>query len=105
MSKRKKRAEPFSLLRAFGADGPAQELQNVLYGKPALHIDCRGGFAIENCRGIIQYTNEQLVLDMGACLAVFRGDGLHVDTYQKDRITAHGRLFSVSFQGKEVAEL
>lgn len=101
MSKRKKRTEPFSLLRALGAAGPAQELQNVLYGKPALHIDCRGNFSIENCRCIVQYTGEQLLLDMGACLVVFQGDGIHVDTYQKDRITAHGRLFSVSFRQKE----
>ena len=31
----------------------------------------------------------------------FKGDGILVDTYQKDRITAHGRVFSVSFQGKD----
>ena len=41
------------------------------------------------------------MLDMGVCRVAFKGDGILVDTYQKDRITAHGRVFSVSFQGKD----
>ena len=50
---------------------------------------------------IVQYNETELLLDMGVCRVAFKGDGILVDTYQKDRITAHGRVFSVSFQGKD----
>ena len=101
MKRRKKRAEPFSLSRAFGAAGRTEAVQKLLYGKPALHIDCAGNISIENCREIVQYNEAELLLDMGVCRVAFKGDGILVDTYQKDRITAHGRGFSVSFQGKD----
>ena len=55
MKRRKKRAEPFSLSRAFGAAGRTEAVQKLLYGKPALHIDCAGNISIENCREIVQY--------------------------------------------------
>ena len=101
MKRRKKRAEPFSLSREFGAAGRTEAVQKLLYGKPALHIDCTGNISIENCREIVQYNEAELLLDMGVCRVAFKGDGILVDTYQKDRITAHGRVFSVSFQGKD----
>ena len=55
MKKQKRRAEPFSLSRALGAAGRTEEVQKLLYGKPALHIDCTGNISIENCREILQY--------------------------------------------------
>ena len=101
MKKQKRRAEPFSLSRALGAAGRTEEVQKLLYGKPALHIDCTGNISIENCREILQYNEDELLLDMGICRVAFKGDGILVDTYQKDRITAHGRVISVSFHGKD----
>ena len=53
MKKQKRRAEPFSLSRALGAAGRTGEVQKLLYGKPALHIDCTGNISIENCREIL----------------------------------------------------
>ena len=76
-------------------------VQKLLYGKPALHIDCTGNISIENCREILQYNEAELLLDMGICRVAFKGDGILVDIYQKDRITAHGRVVSVSFHGKD----
>ena len=80
MKKQKRRAEPFSLSRALGAAGRTEEVQKLLYGKPALHIDCTGNISIENCREILQYNEDEFLLDMVMSRVAFKGDGILVDT-------------------------
>ena len=101
MKRRKKRAEPFSLSRAFGAAGRTEAVQKLLYGKPALHIDCAGNISIENCREIVQYNEAELLLDMGVSRETYNGEGIIEDNYNKDSNTPPARVFSVSVQGKD----
>ena len=101
MKRRKKARGAIFAFACVCAAGRTEAVQKLLYGKPALHIDCAGNISIENCREIVQYNEAELLLDMGVCRVAFKGDGILVDTYQKDRITAHGRVLSVSFQGKD----
>lgn len=54
-----------------------------------------GAVEIDNCRGILVYDTQKIKLDMGENCVQIEGDDLMMDTYQKDRITIHGRLFAV----------
>ncbi len=95
MRKKRRRGERYSLRRALGIG--VENVQNVLYGRPRLHADCGGVLEIENCRGILQYDAQKLVLDMGEWSIRIEGDELIVDSYQRALMTVRGRIFSVQF--------
>ncbi len=98
MRRKKKCREAYSVRRAFGFG--MQEISQTLYGRPALHLECGGTAEIENCRGILQYDDRNLKLDMGNMWMLLEGDGLVVETYRQSRITVRGRIFSVRFGGE-----
>ncbi len=95
MRKKKGKSERYSLQRALGIG--VQAVQSTLYGRPMLHVECGGSLEIENCRGILQYDAQKLVLDMGEWSVQIEGDSLVVDSYQKALMTVRGRVFSVRF--------
>ena len=95
MAKKSRRRQRFSLKRAMGVS--AQAAQDVLYGQPLLHVNCKGALEIENCRAIVQYDSQRLRLDMGSMEVLIEGDDMTVGTYQKKLITVRGRIFSIRF--------
>lgn len=98
MRRKKKWKESCSVRRMFGFG--MQEVSSVLYGKPALHLECGGRTEIENCKGILEYDTEKIKLDMGNMWMLLEGDDLIVDTYRKSCITVRGRIFAVRFGGE-----
>lgn len=95
MRRKKRTGERYSLQRALGIG--VQDVRSTLYGRPVLHADCGGTLEVENCRGILQYDPQKLVLDMGEWSVQIEGDGLVVDSYRKSLMTVQGRIFSVRF--------
>jgi len=95
MRRKKRKGERYSLRRALGIG--VQAVQTTLYGHPMLHAECGGTLEIENCRGILQYDTQKLVLDMGEWSVQIEGDELVVDSYQKALMTVRGKVFSVRF--------
>ena len=91
-----RKKEGYSLRRALGMTGPVRRSQvQALYRQAMIHFDCRGYLQAENCRGILRFDAERLVLDMGTAQLRITGLGLMVDTYHQQLITIHGRIFSV----------
>lgn len=72
--------------------------QTLLHPRPMLHLRCDGAMEIEYCREILHYSQTCIKLDMQSVCVEITGDELVLDTLQKDRITLHGRLFSVTFR-------
>lgn len=95
MRRKKGKGEPYSLRHALGLG--VQAVQSTLYGHPMLHAECGGTLEIENCRGILQYDTQKLVLDMGEWSIQIEGDDLMVDSYRKMLMTVRGRVFSIRF--------
>lgn len=65
--------------------------------RSVVHIACDGAIEIDRCKGILLYRENRICLDMGALCVEIEGDSLVMDTYQKDHITIHGRVFCVKF--------
>ena len=84
MGGRKRRKKHNSLKEALGLGSVVRP--EALYKQAVLHL---------NCRGILSYDQTALVLDMGQVAVKLVGVDLMVDTYHKDLITVHGRIFSL----------
>ena len=93
MGGRKRRKKRNSLKEALGLGSVVRP--EALYKQAVLHLNCRGELEAENCRGILSYDQTALVLDMGQVAVKLVGVDLMVDTYHKDLITVHGRIFSL----------
>ena len=98
MRKKRKRGTAASPGKVFCLS--AKQAQAALAAQPLVHLDCRGRLQVENCRGILLYSENAIELDMGAAQVRIEGDGLVMDTYQKAYITLHGRIFSVRLSEK-----
>ncbi len=98
MRRKKKYKEAYSVRRAFGFG--IQQIAPLLYGKPILHLECGGKAEIENCKGILQYDDRKLKLDMGNMWLLLEGDDLRVETYRESCLTIRGRIFSVRLGGE-----
>lgn len=91
----KKRKAKFSIKEAFGLK--MQSLQSVMHLGAILHINCHGDVCIENCKSIVLYTENEVQFDMGNIIASIKGDGITIETMEKNLVTVHGRIFCAEF--------
>lgn len=72
------------------------QINGLVRREHMLHFNCAGELAIENCKAILMYTDSEIRLDMGIIVSL-KGDGLMMQSADKDQITVRGRFFSVEF--------
>lgn len=96
MGKTGRKGERFSLRRALALDVVQEQAwRDALYRQGLVHFDCRGALQAENCRGILCFDGDRLVLDMGRARLRITGLGLTVETYHQALLAVRGQIFSV----------
>ena len=104
MRRYSKRKEKFSAPQALGLK-QSDAMRRSMYRQQMIHINCDGAIEIENSEGIIDYDVHHVKLSMGNTCVVIEGDELVMDTYQKNHIVVHGRIFALRFCYERVQPL
>ncbi len=73
------------------------------YTRPVLHWDCGGALEVENCRTVVEYTSEQIRLDLGSCQVQILGDGLCLGGFTGRSLLIRGTIIRIelSEEGQE----
>ena len=64
--------------------------QGLTFSEPTIHINCYGQIRLENCRKILLYNQDEIVIQLDRLAVSIRGDGLVMDTLSKEAITVSG---------------
>ncbi len=67
------------------------------YHRPILHLDCGGRIEIEGCKGVVQYDEEQITLDMGGVRVALQGDDLILEALNGRELQIRGQVLRVEF--------
>ena len=71
------------------------------YGRGVLHLDCAGGMEVENCRGVLKYTDDTVELDMGRQRLCVRGEGLALAELAGRNLFVKGQVFSFELKNND----
>lgn len=52
---------------------------------------------IDGCKGIIEYSSDKIMLDLGNCCASFCGDSLEMQNFDDERTVIRGKFLSIDF--------
>ncbi|MEG1010925.1 MAG: YabP/YqfC family sporulation protein [Ruthenibacterium sp.] len=74
----------------------------LLLPRPVLHVRCDGVIEAEYCREILRYSTVCFGLAMGDIDVEITGDGLVLESLQRNRMIIHGRIFSIVFRCEKV---
>lgn len=94
--RQRKKRHPAALVRGWFAQPPAG-----FYGRGVLHLDCAGGMEVENCRGVLKYTNDTVELDMGRQRLCVRGEGLALAELAGRNLFVKGQVFSIELKNND----
>ena len=84
----------------FGA-GMVRPASAGFYGRGVLHLDCAGGMEVENCRGVLKYTDDTVELDMGRQRLCVRGEGLALAELAGRNLFVKGQVFSIELKNND----
>ena len=104
MRRQSKSKEKFSAAQALGLK-QSDVARRAMYHQQMIHVNCEGAIEVENSEGIIDYDMHHVKLSMGKVCVVIEGDDLVMDTYQKNHIVIHGRIFELRFCYERVQPL
>ena len=68
---------------------------------PSIRVTGRGSALAENCRGILFYSSQRLVLDMGAYSVGIVGESLTLRALSQQQMMIEGSIQLVDFEDKE----
>ena len=94
--RQRKKRRPAALARGWFAQPPAG-----FYGRGVLHLDCAGGMEVENCRGVLKYTDDTVELDMGRQRLCVRGEGLALAELAGRNLFVKGQVFSIELKNND----
>ena len=66
------------------------------YRRSILHIQCGG--AVENCRAVLECTEERVRLKMARCEVVLTGENLQLESLNRRTLVLRGRISQITFQ-------
>lgn len=94
--RQRKKRRPAALVQGWFAQPPAG-----FYGRGVLHLDCAGGMEVENCRGVLKYTDDTVELDMGRQRLCVRGEGLALAELAGRNLFVKGQVFSIELKNND----
>ena len=94
--RQRKKRRSAALVRGWFAQPPAG-----FYGRGVLHLDCAGGMEVENCRGVLKYTDDTVELDMGRQRLCVRGEGLALAELAGRNLFVKGQVFSIELKNND----
>lgn len=93
MARKKQESMRASPKELFAVSGKV--LEPLLRPRPLIYLDCNGALEVENCKGILCYDTQKIVLNMGMLCVRIEGDSLTMDLLRKDFIRIRGKIFAV----------
>lgn len=97
--KKKNRANARETISQLVAQPPSD-----FYRQPILHINCRGEIQVENCKAVLEYTSDQIKLDMGRWNVSIGGSDLELCSLGGPVLILKGTIFKAELFYKERAE-
>lgn len=88
----KQRINPIRLIKDI-----LRQPDSDFYRQPILHINCYGQVEIENYKQIVQYTQQEICLDMGLWKVSLFGDCLELRSASKGQLLVQGKVFRTEF--------
>ena len=68
---------------------------SALYAGSHLHISDRGSLQVENCRGVVEYEESVILLQLDRCRVRISGDGLFLRELDKTGAQVEGLVLRV----------
>lgn len=64
---------------------------------PYIEMLGNGEAVVDGCKGVLEYTEDGIALNAGACVLRFRGRNLTILAYSENQTEIHGEILSVEF--------
>lgn len=78
--------------------GALSELTGVSRGDiPYIEMHGNGEAVIDGCKGVLEYTEEAISLNAGACVLRFCGNHMTIKAYSESQTEIYGDIQSVEF--------
>ena len=68
------------------------------YRRSILHIQCGGAIEVENCRAVLECTEDRVRLQMARWEVVLRGRKLQLESLNRRTLVLRGCISQISFQ-------
>lgn len=52
---------------------------------------------LENYKGVVEYTQKRIGIDIGACMLLISGDGLELLSFGRDSVAVKGSIASIQY--------
>lgn len=71
--------------------------KDIMLGAVILNVTGQGEAFVENYRGIIEYTDESIVLQTKTCMVSITGKSLSIDYYTNDEMKITGHIMNIQY--------
>lgn len=71
--------------------------KDIILGAVILNVTGQGEAFVENYRGIIEYTDESIVLQTKTCMVSITGKSLSIDYYTNDEMKITGHIMNIQY--------
>jgi len=95
-AKRKDVVEEAALKLAYAMDYPV----DALYDTPSIHVTGRNQLTVEGCRGIRQFVEGRITLDMGKFSVTVHGVNIQLGNLSKTELTITGKISTVTWDDR-----
>jgi sporulation protein YqfC len=68
-------------------------------GEPRLELVGSGECVIDGLKGIIEYSDEKIKINLGKYYVTFFGDGLYINSFSYEGAIVQGTIVSLEFEG------
>lgn len=64
------------------------------------HIEMQGNreVLVDGCRGVLEYTSDQIKLNAGACVIRFSGSDMTIRAYSENQTEINGEILQIDFE-------
>ena len=68
------------------------------YRRSILHIQCGGAIEVENCRAVLECTEERVRLQVARWEVALTGEKLQLESLNRRTLVLRGRIVQITFQ-------
>lgn len=71
--------------------------KDIMLGAVIVNVTGQSEAFVENYRGIVQYTDDSIVLQTKTCLVTITGKSLKIDYYTNDEMKITGHIMNIQY--------
>lgn len=94
MRRQKRKSEP----RSADARGLSDWTGKARRDAPYIEMIGNGEAVVDGCKGVLEYTEDSIALNAGACVLRFYGSNLTIRAYSESQTEIDGKIRSVEFE-------